>query len=239
MSTEQITLIVDDVEVLAGADQTVMEACDAAGIYIPRLCYHKDLVPGGHCRVCTVKVNGKPMNTCTLPAQNGLVIENDTQELNSMRRRIIEMLFVDGNHVCPICEASGRCELQALAYRFGMTTPEYPYRYPYVEVDASHPDVFIDRNRCVLCGRCVRGSRDLDGKHVFGFAGRGANKEIAVNADHNLSETTFAKIDKAASICPTGSIVIKRVGYNIPYGKRTYDRAPIGSDIEKIKKAAK
>jgi [NiFe] hydrogenase diaphorase moiety small subunit len=235
MGNETITIIVDDVEVPAGADQTVLEACDAAGIYIPRLCYHPELVPGGNCRVCTCKVNGKPMNTCTLPAQNGMVIENNTPELTEMRRHIIEMLFVEGNHVCPFCEASGRCELQALAYRFGMTTPQYPYRYPVIAVDASHPDVYIDRNRCVLCGRCVRSSRDLDKKWVFGFEGRGSKKRIAVNADHGLSETRLEAADKAASLCPTGSIVIKRQAFRVPYGKRPYDKQPIGSDIEKRK----
>jgi [NiFe] hydrogenase diaphorase moiety small subunit len=85
----------------------------------------------------------------------------------------------------------------------------------------------------VLCGRCVRSSRDLDKKWVFGFEGRGSNKRVAVNADHNLSETRLAAADKAASLCPTGSIVIKRQAFRVPYGKRPYDKEPIGSDIER------
>jgi len=232
MSDGTITIYVDEVEVTTKAGKTIMEACDKAGIYIPRLCYHKDLVPAGHCRVCTIKVNGKPTNACTFPAQEGLVIENDTAELNEFRRHVIEMLFVEGNHVCPYCEKQGNCELQALAYRFGMLAPTYPYLYPKIEVDATHPDVYIDRNRCVLCGRCVRASRDLDGKSVFGFVGRGIDKRIAINAEHSLSETQLKAADRAAEICPTGSIVVKRTGYRVPYGKRLYDREPIGSDIE-------
>jgi [NiFe] hydrogenase diaphorase moiety small subunit len=233
MSKGKITLYVDNIEVETEPGKTVMEACDASGIYIPRLCYHKDLIPGGHCRVCTIKVNGKPTNACTFPAQEGLVIENNTEELTAFRRSIIEMLFVEGNHICPFCEKQGNCELQALAYRFGMIVPTYPYLYPKIEVDASHPDVYIDRNRCVLCGRCVRASRDLDGKSVFGFVGRGKDKRIAVNAEHSLSETQLTAADKAAEICPTGSIVVKRTAYRVPYGKRLYDHEPIGSDIEK------
>ncbi|MBN2324556.1 MAG: (2Fe-2S)-binding protein [Spirochaetes bacterium] len=232
MSNGKITIYVDDVEVTTEAGKTIMEACDAVGIYIPRLCYHKDLVPAGHCRVCTVKVNGKPTNACTFPVQEGLVVENDTDELKEFRRHVIEMLFVEGNHVCPYCEKQGNCELQALAYRFGMLAPTYPYLYPKIEVDATHPDVYIDRNRCVLCGRCVRASRDLDGKSVFGFVGRGKGKRIAVNAEHSLSETQLQAADRAAEICPTGSIVVKRTGYRVPYGKRLYDKEPIGSDIE-------
>ena len=234
MSQEKI-IYIDGVEVAARANQTIMEAADEAGIYIPRLCYHKDLLPAGHCRVCTVKVNGKPSNACSHPVAEGMVIENNTPELNEERKHIIEILFVEGNHNCPFCEASGNCELQALGYRFGMLTPTFPYLWPKREVDASHPDVFIDRNRCVLCGRCVRASRDIDGKNVFGFEGRGAEKRITVNAHGPLSETQMTAADKAASICPTGSLVIKRVGYSKPFGRRDYDVEPIGSEIEKNK----
>lgn len=233
MSKFALTIYIDEMEVDAKPGQTILEAADAAGVYIPRLCYNKDLIPGGHCRVCTIKVNGKPTNACTFPVQEGLVIENNTPELIEARRAVIEMLFVEGNHICPYCEKSGNCELQALAYRLGMTAPTFAYLFPKIEVDATHADVYIDRNRCVLCGRCVRASRDIDGKSVFGFENRGINKRITINADHSLSETQLAAADKAANICPTGSIVIKRVGYSTPYGKRDYDFEPIGSDIEK------
>jgi [NiFe] hydrogenase diaphorase moiety small subunit len=162
-----------------------------------------------------------------------MVIENNTPELLEERRRIIEMLFVEGNHFCPFCEAQGKCELQALAYRFGMLLPTLPYLNKKIDVDGSHPDVFIDRNRCVLCTRCIRASRDIDGKSVFGLEGRGPNERISVNSKGALSDTQIIAADRAASICPTGSLMVKRVGYAIPYGKRTYDHEPIGSEIEK------
>ena len=233
MGTKTATITIDDKEVKVSPGQTIMQAADKAGIYIPRLCYRDDLHQAGHCRVCTVKINGKPANACNMPAQNGMIIENDTAELNEMRRHIIEMMLVEGNHICPYCEKAGNCELQALAYRFGVTAPKYPYLYPKIEVDASHPDVYIDRNRCVLCGRCVRASRDVDGKSVFGFEGRGINMRVTVNSEEGLSETQLSLADKAADICPTGSIVIKRKGYSMPYGTRLYDKVPIGADIEK------
>ncbi len=233
MSGKTVTITIDDKEVGVTPGQTIIQAADKAGIYIPRLCHTEDLHQAGHCRVCTVKVNGNPANACNMPAQDGMIIESDTEELNEMRRRIIEMLFVEGNHICPFCEKAGNCELQALAYRFGITAPAYPYLYPKIEVDASHPDVYIDRNRCVLCGRCVRASRDIDGKSVFGFEGRGIDMRVTVNAKGSLSGTQLSAADKAADICPTGSIVIKRKGYSMPYGTRLYDKVPIGTDIEK------
>ena len=229
---KKLALVIDGRDVSAEDGATIMEAADAAGIYVPRLCAHAKLVPGGHCRVCSVKVNGKVTNACTMPAADGMVVENDTPELTAHRRRIIEMLFVEGNHFCPFCEKSGNCELQALAYRFGMTAPTYPYFFRDIPVDASHPDVFIDRNRCVLCGRCVRASRDADGKSVFGFEGRGTGTRVAVDSTGGLGETGLAKTDQAASICPTGSIVLKRTAFRMPYGTRAYDQKPIGSDIE-------
>lgn len=230
---DKIIITIDGVEVEAKQGQTIMEAALAAGIYIPHLCYHSDLVPGGHCRVCTVEVNGKFASSCTMPVQDGMIIRNNAEDINRERRKIIEMLFVEGNHFCPFCEKSGDCELQALAYRLGMLTPMLPYLYKQVEVDASHPDVYIDRNRCVLCGRCVRASRDIDRKYVFGFENRGIKKRIALNSMDGLGETNLSKNDKASSICPTGSIVIKRVGYSKPFGTRLYDKEPIGSHIEK------
>lgn len=233
MRDQQFEITIDDKKITAKPGQTIMEAADAAGIYIPRLCYHDDLIPGGHCRLCTVKVNSKPVNSCSFPAAKDQVIENETEELQLARRRLIEMLFVEGNHFCPFCEKSGNCELQAMAYRLGMTAPSYPYLFRNTEVDASHKDVFIDRNRCILCGRCVRASRDLDKKVVFGFENRGIHKKVAIDSPVGLNETSMDSADQAAGICPTGSIVVKRVGYSMPYGTRKFDKEPIGSDIEK------
>lgn len=231
----KVKIIIDNVEIEAEADRTILQAASDAGIYIPHLCYHKELKPGGHCRVCTVKVNGKPINSCTMLVGQGQVIENNTDELNEQRRHIIEMLFVEGNHICPACEASGNCELQALAYRLGMMAPEYPLFFPQKELDGSHPHFYLDRSRCILCGRCVRSSQEKDNKYVFGFKGRGIQKSIAVDSRQDLAHTDLAATDKAASYCPTGSLMPKRVGFNMPVGTRLYDREPIGSDIEQKK----
>ena len=231
--SEKITFILDGNTIEGEPGQTILKAADAAGRYIPRLCSHKDLVPHGSCRVCTVLVNGRPQAACTQPAAEGIVVESGSPKVQKLRTSIIEMLFVEGNHFCMFCEKSGNCELQALAYRFGITAPRYPYQFPYRDVDASHPDIFLDRNRCVLCGRCVRASRDVDGKNVFQFVGRGRDKRIAVDARAGLGETNAAVTDKAIEVCPVGAILRKRVGYAVPVGKRQYDHEAIGTEIEK------
>ncbi len=232
MSDNTFTFTVDGIEITASTGQTIIEACDAAGVYIPRLCYHPDLEPAGHCRLCTCNIDGRRSSACTMPAVHGMVVESDTPELNDDRRTLIEMLFVEGNHFCPSCEKSGDCELQALGYRLGMATvAPLPYLWSERELDASHPDVFIDRNRCILCSRCIRASRTVDGKSVFGFEGRGIHMRLNVDAK-SLDETTLAAVDKAVHVCPVGCIVIKRTGYRTPYGTRRFDQTPIGSDIE-------
>jgi [NiFe] hydrogenase diaphorase moiety small subunit len=236
--SETVKITIDDVEVQGKPGQTILQAADHAGIYIPRLCAQKDLNPFGACRVCTVMVNGRPQAACTMPIAEGMVVESNTAEVNEHRKRLVEMLFVEGNHFCMFCEKSGNCELQALGYRLGMLSPRFPYQFPDRSVDASHPDIFIDRNRCILCGRCVRASRDLDGKTVFEFVGRGKKKQVWVNASARLSDTNLDVTDKACDICPVGAIIKKRTGYQTPIGQRLYDHEPIGSDIERKRQTA-
>jgi [NiFe] hydrogenase diaphorase moiety small subunit len=232
MSDAAFEIRVDGIGVPVAAGQSVLEACDAAGIYIPRLCHHPELHPAGNCRVCTCKINGRHSAACVTPAAHGMVVENDTDQLRADRRVIVEMLFVEGNHTCPACVASGDCELQALGYRLGMAAPPEPYLWPRPPIDASHPDIYLDRDRCILCSRCIRASRDEDGKSVFAFEGRGIVMRLNVDSLAGLGGTDMAAVDKAARVCPVGCIVIKRSSFRIPNGARRFDTSPIGSDIE-------
>jgi [NiFe] hydrogenase diaphorase moiety small subunit len=237
--SETVQFTIDGVEVKGQAGQTIMQAADQSGIYIPRLCAQKDLSPHGSCRVCTVLVNGRPQAACIQPVAEGAVVENDSPDLKNLRKSLVEMLFVEGNHYCMFCEKSGNCELQAMAYRLGILAPRHPYLFPKRAVDATHPDVLIDHNRCILCGRCVRASKELDHKNVFQFVGRGIHKRVAVNSSNGLGKTEAAVTDRMVAICPVGAIIKKRVGYAVPVGRRLYDKQPIGSEIEARRAAGK
>lgn len=232
MTLATMALTVDGRRIEAQPGQTILEAADDAGIYIPRLCWMKGLLPSGSCRVCTVRVNGRALAACTQPVAPGMVVENDSAELSALRRDIIDMLFVEGNHFCMVCVKSGACELQALAYRFGIAAPRYPFAFPQRARDASHPEILLDRDRCILCARCVRASRELDGKSVFGFVGRGAAKSIAVDAAEGLVGTNVDATDRAMAACPTGALLAKREGYAVPVGRRRFDHTRIGAEIE-------
>ena len=233
--SNKITFTIDGKECKAESGKTIALAAKENGVYIPGLCNYPGLKPRSSCRICTVKVNGRPMTACTSPVQEGIVVENNTTELNEIRKTIIEILFVSGNHFCPACEKSGNCELQALAYRLQMMAPRFPFEFPEKEIDASHPLIIKDQNRCILCKRCVRGIRDEQGKGIFAYKNRSNKSEVVV--DKVLAaRLTPEKAQEAMDICPVGSILVRERGFITPIGKRKFDKSPIGSDIEKTVK---
>ncbi|MDK9689267.1 MULTISPECIES: 2Fe-2S iron-sulfur cluster-binding protein [Azospira] len=208
--------------------QTILEAARQAGHYIPHLCWHPDFPAHGSCKLCIVKVGGRHVSSCAMPAKEGMEVESNTPEMNGERRALLQMLFVEGNHFCPSCEKSGNCQLQALAYDLEMLSAHFNHFYPNRPVDASHPDVLLDFNRCIFCELCVRASRDIDGKNIFALTDRGIHKHLVVNAESGcLADTDFAASDRAANICPVGVILHKRQGFARPIGERDYDAKPI------------
>lgn len=208
--------------------QTLMEAAQLAGVYIPHLCHHPDFKPHGSCKLCTVLVNGRPASACTMPAGEGQEVLSETDRLRQERLRLTQMLFVEGNHICPSCEKSGDCSLQALAYHLGMQENHYPHFFPRRRLDASHPDLILDRDRCILCELCVRAAREVDDKDLFEIVGRGLQSWLAVNAPSGrLSDTAIQASDRAARICPVGALLPKRSAFHQPIGSRRFDLGDI------------
>jgi [NiFe] hydrogenase diaphorase moiety small subunit len=225
----------DGMDVPFQPGETIIQAATRAGRYIPHLCWHPEFAPHGSCRLCTVKVNGRVGAACTIKAATGLEVESHTEELNAHRKTLLQMLFVEGNHFCPSCEKSGNCLLQATAYEMGMEGPHFEEFYPDRPVDASHPDILLDFNRCILCELCVRASRDVDGKNVFAIGSHGIGTHLLVNSDSGkLVDTPMALGDRAASVCPVGVILQKRRGFVIPIGKRRFDAKPASEQVEQI-----
>lgn len=231
MEQGHIKVTIDGKEILAKEGQSIVDAARDHGIFIPTLCDFKSLKPAGTCRVCTVKVGGRFVSGCTTTVSYGMAVESETKDLVDLRKGLIEMLFVEGNHMCPSCEKSGDCELQALAYRYRMTAPRFPFLFHHRKVDASLPHLLIEHNRCIQCLRCVRGVKAKDGHELFGFAERGGKITITVDTT-DPDAVTEETAEKAMTICPVGALIKKRTAYQIPIGNRKYDHFPIGSDIE-------
>lgn len=223
-----LTFTLDGQDIPFVPGQTIMQAAMAAGSYIPHLCHHKEFSPHGSCRVCVVKVNGRTASSCTAPACAGDQVESETPEVTDLRKNLVQFLFTEGNHFCPSCEQSGRCKLQAVAYELEVVTEHYNPLFPARPLDASHPDILLDFNRCILCELCIKASAEVDGKDVFGLSGRGIHKHLTVKSESGrLADTNMAATDKAMGICPVGVILPKRRGFDQPIGQRQYDQAPI------------
>lgn len=223
---------IDNRECTAEAGMNLVEAAKENNVYIPALCHLENADPAGSCRICTVMINGKAATACTIKVVEGMNVENNTPEIQELRKVIVELLFAEGNHLCPSCEKSGSCDLQGLAYRYGMMVPRFPYEFPKREIDADNEKILIDHNRCILCKRCVREIKNNKGKSVFAFFKRG--HKVKINIDEKSSKDIDDSLAKhAMEICPVGAIIKKGIGFTTPIGKRKYDNLPIGSDIEK------
>lgn len=228
---DTISFTIDGKECITKKGASILQAARENGIYIPTLCYYEGIEPKGSCRICSIKTNGQFSTACTSEVADGMEIENNTEEINDLRKSIIELLFVEGNHFCPACEASGDCELQALAYRFKMMVPRFNFQFPKREIDASHPKILKDQNRCIKCKRCIRAIKDEKGRSIFAFSKRGRN--IEVNVDPELGDQLTDELAaKSVEVCPVGSILPREKGFRTPIGKRKYDNKPIGSEYK-------
>ena len=225
-----VAFTIDGKPCQAAAGTLLLAAAAENGVYIPSLCNYPGIPPKGSCRMCTVRINGRLATACTSRVMAGMKVEALTPELEEFRANVVEILFAEGNHLCPSCEKSGRCELQALAYRYHMTTPRFAYVFPKRGVEAWHPKILKDHNRCILCKRCIRGIRDEQGRTIFAF-GRRADR-LVINIDPDTSrDVSDELVRQAAEMCPVGAIVRKGQGFDQPIGHRRFDHRPIGSDV--------
>ena len=225
---KKLSITIDSQSIPFKQGQSIIEAAQQAGVYIPHLCYQTGFKPQGSCKVCNVEVDGHIHSACTTQACDGQVIKNNTEQQNSARKAITQRLFIEGNHLCPSCEKSGHCDLQALGYHLKMYDLHFPHFFPNREIDSSHPDIMLDRNRCIFCELCVRASRDNDAKNIFSIGGRGINSELIINSPSGtLADSGLDINDRAARICPVGAIIIKGESFETPIGERRYDQHSI------------
>lgn len=231
MTSTVVKLLIDGNEYLAESGSYIIDVANKSGIFIPTLCNIPGVKPRGACRMCTVSVNGRYMTACTTPISEGMEVKTNTPDLVDIRKAILEIMFAEGNHFCPVCEKSGNCDLQALGYRYQILVSRFPHQYPTRTIDAHNPHLIKDHNRCILCKRCIRTIKDDQGRSFFAFHKRGHKVEISI--DHNMSDVMTEEIaQRAVDVCPTGALLKKESGYTTPINKRKYERTRIGSNIE-------
>jgi len=209
---ETIRLKIDGREITTAAGKTVLEVATENGIRIPTLCHLEGLADVGACRLCIVEIAGQLVTSCTTEVANEMVVKTQTEAIKKHRRQILELLFAEGNHVCSFCVSNGNCELQDLACELEMHSVTVPYAYPRNRVDASHPWFLIDRDRCVLCGRCVRACAEVEGAHTWAFAERGHTARVITDLDVDWGDAeSCTSCGKCVEACPTGALVFKGV----------------------------
>ncbi len=206
------TLKIDGHDIGAREDETIMAVARQNGIAIPALCHLEGLSAVGACRMCLVEMKNSPrlLPACITRVEEGMDLTTNSERLIKYRRRILELLFSERNHVCAVCVSNGHCELQNLAQNLGMTHVNVPYLYPRLPVDASHDRFVVDHNRCILCTRCVRVCDEIEGAHTWDLMGRGIGVRVITDLNQPWGESeSCTGCGKCVNVCPTGALVEK------------------------------
>jgi len=201
-------LTIDGKEVEVPAGTTVIQACEVAGVEIPRFCYHERLSIAGNCRMCLVEMekSPKPIASCAMPAADGMVIKTDTPMVHKARKGVMEMLLINHPLDCPICDQGGECDLQDQALFYGFDRSRFLEQKRAVKDKDFGPLIETHMTRCIHCTRCIRFASEVAGTDELGALGRGEDMEISTYLDAIVgSELSGNVID----LCPVGALVSK------------------------------
>jgi predicted molibdopterin-dependent oxidoreductase YjgC len=200
-----VTLTIDDRKVTVRKLSTILDAIRKLDIPIPTLCNHPALSPYGGCRLCLVEVNGfaKPVASCTTFAKEGMIIKTTSLKLEKLRKTTLELILSDHPKDCMVCERSGDCKLQELAYFYGIRENRFEgERRIYAKRD-NNPFIERDMEKCIMCGQCVRICEEVQGVSAIDFAYRGLNTKITPPFDKDL-QCEFC--GQCVAVCPTGAL---------------------------------
>lgn len=185
---------------------TILEAARRIGVYIPALCHHPKISSSGACRICLVEIGGVPITSCTTIAEEGMEIITNSPYIESLRRDIIDLILSDHPYDCMVCQKTGECELQELAYKYGIRDPIFHgERRRYTKRDGNP---FIERNmeKCILCGRCIKICDEVQGVSAIDFAYKGFDTKVCPPFERDLN-CEFC--GQCVMVCPTGALLGK------------------------------
>ena len=203
-----VNLFIDDISVSVKKNSTVLQACDAIGIEVPRFCFHERLLIAGNCRMCLVEIekSPKPVASCTLPVMENMKVYTHTPLVNKARESVLEFLLLNHPLDCPICDQGGECDLQDQAMVFGSDSGRF-YDYKRgVENKNCGPLVKTIMTRCIHCTRCVRFATEIAGVPELGTTGRGKQTEIGTYVEKMLSSELSGNV---IDLCPLGALTSK------------------------------
>lgn len=192
--------------------QTVFQAARQGGIFIPTLCYHDKVGVAGKCRVCVVEIEGmKGLQTsCSVLVKEGMVVKTKTEAVQEAQKLVVDLLLSSGTHDCLSCQKSGKCELQTAAYYLGIERPTIRYSEPSPNFDDSSAFIYVDRNKCISCGRCIAACQNNVVNEVLNFGYRGHGTEIVFDDDKPMGKSTCVQCGDCVQMCPVGALTEKK-----------------------------
>jgi NADH-quinone oxidoreductase subunit G len=212
---ETVTLTIDGQQVTVNKGKTVLHAAIEAGISVPYYCYHPGLTVDGSCRVCIVKIEKMPklQTSCSTTCTEGMVVTTRDPETAAARAGVLEFLLVNHPLDCPVCDKGGECPLQDYSYTFGpadsrMDFPRRVFDGEGVKGDVDFgPTLMLNRQRCILCTRCVRFMREVDSDAQIGIVDRGNGSEIATFREEGVNSLLSGNL---MDVCPVGAITTRQ-----------------------------
>ena len=212
---DTVTLTIDGQQVTVAKGKTVLQAAIEAGISVPYYCYHPGISIDGSCRVCIVKIEKMPklQTSCSTACTDGMVVTTRDAETTAARAGVLEFLLVNHPLDCPVCDKGGECPLQDFSYTFGpaesrMDFPRRVFDGEGVKGDVDFgPTLMLNRQRCILCTRCVRFMKEIDGDAQIGIVDRGNGSEIATFREEGVHSLLSGNL---MDVCPVGAITTRQ-----------------------------
>ena len=201
-------LTIDGKQIEVEAGLTVLQACERAGVEIPRFCYHERLSIAGNCRMCLVEQEKapKPIASCAMPVMDNMVIKTDTELVRKARRGVMEFLLINHPLDCPICDQGGECDLQDQAMAYGLGNSRYHENKRAVADKYMGPLIKTIMTRCIHCTRCIRFATEVAGVEEMGALGRGEHMEVTTYLEKALASEVSANV---IDLCPVGALTSK------------------------------
>ena len=199
---------VNDIDIEVEEGLTVLQACEKAGVEIPRFCYHEKLSIAGNCRMCLVEMekSPKPIASCAMPATEGMVIKTNTPKVEKARKGVMEFLLANHPLDCPVCDQGGECDLQDQSMYYGVDKSRYSENKRSVPEKNMGPLIKTQMTRCIHCTRCIRFATEIAGVPELGAIGRGEDMQITTYLEQSIqSELSGNVID----LCPVGALTSK------------------------------
>jgi len=203
-----LKLKVNEIDIEVEEGLTVLQACEKAGVEIPRFCYHEKLSIAGNCRMCLVELekSPKPVASCAMPAAEGMNIKTNTEFVEKARKGVMEFLLANHPLDCPVCDQGGECDLQDQSMFYGVDKSRYKENKRAVSEKNMGPLIKTQMTRCIHCTRCVRFATEVAGVTEIGAIGRGEDMEITTYLEQSMQSELSANV---VDLCPVGALTSK------------------------------